>query len=297
MRTIPAALQAVLAASPRKSAECVVIAARDGTRARFTTWNRPVNLDLGLGAGSESCSESMTLSALTLAEGFEASSFEVTGKLSGQITRAAVLGGRWHGARAWLAWVSPGTAGMAPLLAGKVAENRIEHGRFVFEIRSAADQLNQTIGRVLSPYCDADFGDVRCGVVRTAYPATVTAVAAAGEGLFRFTTSLGGVHPNDFFNLGEALFTTGPLAGIAPVEVFKSTGASGVVELYAPLPQAPGVGNAVTLYRGCSKLMVSADAALPTCRSWANGPRFRGFPDVPGSDHYLKVSPPGASGA
>lgn len=297
MRTVPPALATALATNPRPSADCVVIEAADGARARFTTWDWPVSIDLGLGFGSESCAESMSLSALTLARGMEASSFEITGKLGGQITRNAVLGRRWTGARAWLAWASPGTAGMVPMLGGKVAEVRIDGGAFVMEVRNGADAFNQTIGRILTPYCDADFGDARCGVVRTPYPATISAVPAGGDGLFRFTTSLGGAHADGFFNLGEVVFTSGALAGIAPVEVFAWVGASGVAELYAPLPDRPEVGDAITLYRGCSKLMVSDDPAVPTCKSWNNGLRFRGHPDMPGNDFYLKTSPPGAAGA
>ena len=297
MRTISAPLAAALAASPRQGAECLVIAARDGARARFTTRDTALTIDLGLGAGAESCSAGMTLSALTWADGLDASSCEVTGPFGATVTRAGVLGGRWRHAQAWLVWVSPGVAGIVPLLAGRVAENRVEAGAWVFEVRNAADALNQTIGRVLSPYCTANFGDVQCGVVRVAYPCTVTAVAAGAAGRFRFTTSLGGAHPDDFFNLGEVAFLTGALAGTAPVEVFDSTGASGAVELYAPLVAAPVVGDTLNLFRGCSKLMISATVGLPTCVSYANGPRHRGFPDVPGSDLYLKISPPGAAGA
>jgi uncharacterized phage protein (TIGR02218 family) len=147
----------------------------------------------------------------------------------------------------------------AAIMAGKVAEARVEGGKFVLEVRSAADAFNQVIGRTLSPYCSADFGDTQCGVTRTAYPCTVTAVTSR----FQFTTNIGGAHADDFFNLGAASFLTGGNTG-TECEVFNYTGASGAVELLAPLAALPVIGDTLNLYRGCSKLRKS-DGCL-ACR-------------------------------
>lgn len=289
-RTIPGPLAAALSASPRRAAECLVVEARDGTRARFTSWDRPLTIDLGLGDGAETCAAGMTLSTLTLTAGLDASSFEVEGPLRAPITRVAVLGGRWRSARAWLVRVSPGVAGVAPIMAGRVADYRVEGSRFVFEVRNAVAALNQVQGRVLSPYCDAQFGDARCGVARTPVACTVVAVESA----LRFTASIAGDHPDAWFNLGAAAFTTGALAGVE-MEVVGYDGDLAVVELFEPLPEAPQVGDALNLYRGCSKLMIADDPDVPTCVSYSNGANHRGFREVPGSRFYHRVSAPGAS--
>lgn len=292
-RTIAAPLLAALTTPGRLAGECLVIAARDGTRLGFTSLARPQTIDLGLGAGAEICAAGMMLSEIVLATGFDASHFEASVPLGGAITRAAVLGGRWSAARAWLVRIAPGMAGIAPLMAGRVAEARLEGNQAVFEVRSAADAFNQSLGRTLSPYCSADFGDAQCGVVRTAYPCTVTAVAARHS----LTISLGGVHPDNFFSRGSVQFLTGPLAGTAETEVFAYGGATGAVALYVPLVELPQVGNTLNLFRGCSKLIKSAAPALPTCLSYANAVNFRGFPEVPGTETYLKIAVPGAPGA
>jgi uncharacterized phage protein (TIGR02218 family) len=116
------------------------------------------------------------------------------------VTRAAVLGGRYTRARARLFMVDWSTlSDEAAIMAGKVAEARVEGGKFVLEVRSAADAFNQVIGRTLSPYCSADFGDTQCGVTRTAYPCTVTAVTSR----FQFTTTSAGRTRTTFSTLAR----------------------------------------------------------------------------------------------
>lgn len=290
-RTISAPVLAALTASPRKGAECLVLEARDGTRVGFTTWNRALSLDLGLGDGAETMSPGMTLSEVTLSVGFDASNFEVSGPLAGDLARAKVLGGKWRKARAWLVRVSPGTSGYAPLLAGRVAEARVEGRRWVFEVRNAADAFNQSIGRVLSPLCSAAFGDAQCTVAKTAVPCTVTAVADD----FRFTVNLVGAYADDYFARGTVGFLTGELGGTDEVTVWGFDGATGAVELLEPMVAAPEIGDTLNLFRGCSKLLKSTDASLPTCLTYGNVVNFRGHPEVPSSRVYQRVSAPGAS--
>jgi hypothetical protein len=90
--------------------------------------------------------------------------------------------------------------------------------------------------------------------------------------------------------------------------VFNYTGATGAVELLAPLAALPVIGDTLNLYRGCSKLRKSAMPRLPTCLGYSNVARFRGWPDVPGSDDIsenrgagrgrcLITSPPPANGS
>lgn len=264
---------------------------RDGTSLGITDHDAALAFDLGDGELTYSASTGAQLSDVVLTAGLEASNCEVSGPIGETFTRAGILGGRFTGARARLFLVDwSALDDRAALLAGKVATARIEGGRFVMEVRGWADAFGQVIGRTLSPYCSADFGDAQCGVVRTAYPCEVTAVASR----FQFTVDLGGDHPDDFFTLGSAAFLTGELAGTAEVEVFDYDGASGAVEMFVPLVVAPEVGDTLNLYRGCSKLLKSDDAELPTCLFYDNVANFRGFPEVPGSDQYLKIATPGS---
>lgn len=264
---------------------------RDGASLGVTDHSEDIAFDLGDGGISYSASTGILPSDVVLAAGMESSNFEVTGPISDEVTRAGVLGGRYTAARARLFMVnwSDLTMGPARIMAGRVADAKVVGGKFSLEIRSAADAFNQTIGRVLSPYCTYDFGDPKCTVTKTPYPCEVTAVTSA----FQFTVD--DVEADGFFNVGSALFLTGENIGIAAQDVFKSVG--GAIELYVPLPVAPQVGDTLNLYRGCSKLRKSDDASLPTCLSYSNVVNFGGHPEVPGTAQYLKTAVPGVPGA
>lgn len=295
MRTVPAPLQAALTASPRRAAECVVLQARDGSLAGFTTWSGPLEVDLSGdgGPGPVTCLPRMTLSATTLAAGFEASTFEFSGAARGEFTRAKVLGGKWRSANAWQVRVSPGVAGYAPIMRGRVGDARIEGRQFTIEVRSAAGAFNQAQGNVLGPWCRADFGvsATGCPVNRTAVNCQVTAVESA----FVFAVDLEGVHPDNWFFLGSVAFQTGELAGSAEVKVFAFDGTTGGIELFEPLSAVPEVGDTLNLYRGCSKLLKHGDPIVPTCLGYGAVLDFRGEPEVPGSRYYHRISAPGAS--
>ncbi|RDV06437.1 DUF2163 domain-containing protein [Sphingorhabdus pulchriflava] len=284
-RVIPAPLLAHLQGSPAFAGECLILEARDGTRVGFTTLDEPFDLDLELGDGVESCAGGIEIGSLTLSVGLTASFAEVSGPLGPVLTREAVEGGRWAGARAWLVRVSPGIAGYAPLLYGKVAEYRTEGPRFFLEIRNQAALLQQVLGRVISPYCSADLGDSRCTFSNTAVAATVTAVTDA----MRFSLSFSGTYANDYFNYGTVEFTSGDLLGTLPVELFDwVSGGAGVgsLVLLEPLVEAPQIGDTLNLKRGCPK---TRDA----CRDlFSNVLNFRGEPEVPGSNQVLKAQIP-----
>lgn len=287
-RTVPSELADILAQSPRKGAECVVLELASGARAAFTTWDRPLTIDLDIGAGEDVCAPGLVHSAITIGLGMDAGNFEMSGAFGAVVTRAAVLGGVWRNARAWLVWTSPSLAAplpVVPLMCGKVADCRIEDGRWIFEVRDHADAFNQVVGRVLSPYCGNDYGDDLCTKVLTPYPAEVTAVTSA----YQIAVDIDPV--DHFFDQGKVIFTSGALTGFK-AEVFRNDG--GALELYTGLLGLPAPGDAVTLYRGCSKLLMSDDVTIPTCLSNENGVNFGGHPEVPGTEKYMKVAEPGS---
>lgn len=291
MRTV-GALSSHIAGRSHKLVYMLRLDIKDGASIGMTDHDLPLDYDLGDGEITYSPEPGVNLSDVTLVAGFEISNFEASGPIVAPFTRAAVLGGRFRGAVARLFmvnWASPTVS--IPILRGRVAECRVEGSRWVLEVRNAADAFHQTQGGVLSPYCRTYFGSDKCGIVRTPYTTEVTAVTDESE----FTVDLAGDHADDFFNYGNAAFTSGELAGGDEARVMDYVGASGLVTLFEPLFQPPEVGDAVTLYRGCSKLLKSDDANLPTCLFWGNVPNFRGHPEVPGGRFYHKVNDPGAS--
>jgi hypothetical protein len=156
----------------------------------------------------------MTVAALTLAVGLDASSAEFRGPIGPVVTRDALLGGAWDDAEAWFFRASPDVAGIAPLLHGRIREAPEDGDQFVLQVRGEADRLNQTIGDLIIPYCNADFSDARCTKVVDPVDATVTAVTDA----LRFTVSFAGSYADGYFDIGTANFLTGPLAGDTAIE-------------------------------------------------------------------------------
>jgi uncharacterized phage protein (TIGR02218 family) len=293
VRTLSAELETHLAGNALTLATMLRLDLVNGDVLAFTDHDLPLTFDLGDGSAEYLPWTGITPSDVVLATGWEASNFEVTGPIGDVVTRTAVLGGRFRKAVARLFVVNWAdlTMGSAKLMRGRVASARVDGSRFVFEVRNALDILNQSQGRVMSPYCSAIFGDAQCTVVRTAYPCEVTAVTDS----FRFTVDLGGSHADDFFNFGSVDWLTGELTGTEEGKVFDYNGTTGAVELYEPLIEAPQVGDTLNLYRGCSKLLKSDDATLPTCLSYENVVNFRGWPECPSSRFYHKVSAPGTS--
>lgn len=293
MRTLTNELQEHIAGDAQTITIMLRLDLINGDVFAFTDHDQELVYDLGDGDTTYQPWTGINPSDVVLVTGFDISNFEVTGPLGDLVTRTAVLGGKFRKARARLFFVNWDdlTQGAGKLMQGRVAVSRVEGSRFVFEVRNALDLLDLSKGRAMSPYCSTIFGDAQCTVVRDVYPCEVTAVTDA----FRFTVDLGGVHPDDFFTWGAAAFLTGELTGTEEAKVFDYDGTTGAIELYEPLVAAPEVGDTLNLYRGCSKLLKSDDATIPTCASYSNVVNFRGWPECPSSRFYLKVNAPGTT--
>lgn len=292
-RTIGAGLATHIAGSSHSRCNMMLLRLRTGEYVSITDHDESVEYNLteaGAGPLTYSAGSGIAPSDVVLAAGMDASNYEAQGPLGGLVTRRALLGGSFDRARAWLFQVNfdDTAAGKIPIMAGNLSEGRVEGGRFTFQVRSDQDRLNQTIGRLITPYCDADFGDARCTMVPESIVGTVVSVFD----YMSFGVTFAGSYANDYFNYGQVEPLTGDLVGILPVEIFDWT-SGGVVTLFTALPDLPEVGDTFTIKRGCSKLRKSDDASIPTCVSYDNILNFRGFPEVPGTDQVLKMPIPG----
>lgn len=207
-----------------------------------------------------------------------------------EVTLASMLGGRFNRAQAWLFQLNwkDTAAGKIPVICGNVAEIRIQGSKFLLQIRSDVDRLNQVIGRLISPYCDADFGDTRCGATPEEVVGTVTSVTSA----LQFTVSFAGSYVNDFFNFGTVIPLTGDLVGTDPVEIWDWT-SGGAITLFTELTAAPVVGDTFTIRQGCYNPATGDSKTRLACMHFDNILNFRGFPEVPGTDQVLRVQVPG----
>lgn len=291
MREVPATIAAMLEARAATLAQCVALELRDGTVIGMSDHDNELVVALpGLGAVTLNPGAGIRLSDIELAVSLDAGTAEFTCPLGPFIGRTEVVGRRFNHAKVWVfdADWSADVPDYVEIMKGLVAEARVAEGVAVFEVRDNNDYWNVTIGSILTPRCRADFADALCGATPVSVAGTVTAVTSS----LVFQTSVT-AYADDYFRFGECQFTSGELGSVWPIEIMSFNGTTGEVELYAPAPQAPEIGDGLILRTGCSRLKESDDPAIPTCFTHDNIPRFRGFDQVPGTDTYVKFAVPG----
>jgi uncharacterized phage protein (TIGR02218 family) len=283
MKALSAALQAHLETGTTTLCWCWRLKRKDGVTFGFTDHDHALTFD---GTTFEA-SSGFTASDITDSLGLSVDNLEVTGALSSvTLNDDDLAAGRYDDAGVEIFrvnWQSPGDRLL--MRSGSLGEVRRTGNAFAAEVRGLAHYLQQPKGRLYQLSCDADLGDVRCGVnVNVAAfkgTATITKVISAR----RFEVSGLAAAAHDFFTRGLAVFTSGPATGLK-IEVKAHAKIAGVVtvELWSAAEGPPAVGNAFTVTAGCDK-------RIETCRArFANALNFRGFPDMPGNDFVTQVA-------
>lgn len=279
MKTLPPALAEALASGATTLSTCWRLVRSDGRVLGFTDHDRPIEYGGVVHEAATGFSASEAVARADLSIGSQ----EIDGALaSDAITAADVEAGLYDGARLevdLVDWADP--AARLRLRDGSLGEiSRLDHA-FRAEVRSLAHVLDETRGRLFQHGCDAELGDVRCGLTVAARSATVAEVFDRR----RFVVTGVDDVASEAFDRGLARFLTGACAARA-VEIrthrVETTGV--VIDLWLALPEALAVGDAVELVPGCDK-------RFETCRDrFADTVNFRGFPHVPGND-FLVSSP------
>lgn len=297
MRTVSAGMAEHLAGDAHYRVWMVRLDLHDGTIIGLTSNSDDVEHDLGDGAGLVTylAGTGANISDVDLVLGLETSNFEVTGPIADVVTLDALLGGRFNDAEVRLFQVNPERAsfGELAILFGAVTDAQPNGGEFTLEVSGETAKLNATIGRTMSAQCSADFGDLQCAVVPEELAASVVGVTDDLEFAVSFA---GGPFADGYFNFGKVEFSTGPLAGTRPIQIFTWTSA-GDVTLLVPAAEMPELGDALIIKRGCSKLRRHSDTTIPTCTTYDNVARMRAFPDCTGSDQAMRFPVPGTANA
>jgi uncharacterized phage protein (TIGR02218 family) len=223
---------------------------------------------------------------------FDASAIETRGQLnvdnlelvglldSAGITEADIEAGLWDGAQIEVRevnWASL-TDGANLLRVGSIGKVSRRRGQYVAEMRGLMQSLQNNIGRIVHPSCDADLGDARCGVALG--PLTITG-AVTGVTSRRVFADTSLVQAADYFTGGLVTWTSGACSGLA-MEV-KTFALGGGVTLHLPGPYDIAIGDDYTITPGCDKLKATCIA------KFSNVVNFRGFSFVPGQDQVLLV--------
>lgn len=164
--------------------------------------------------------------------------------------------------------VSPG---LMPMFAGRIVEVDVQDQVVTLNVNSPLELLDQQIPRNLfQPGCVNTLYDSACTANPVSFSNTVT--VASGSTTTVLVSGAGG-RATGYFDLGKIAFLTGVNAG-ASRSVRRWTN-PGTVVITPPLPQAPGAGDAATLFAGCDKTSATCQA------KFANLVNFRGFPAIP----------------
>jgi len=282
VKILPDGMQAHLDGGATTLCWCWRLTRGDGLVQGFTDHDRPLAFDgvtyqaaSGFTASEVQSALGLAVDNLSLAGALSAASLNEDDLAAGRYDNAAIAIWRvnWRDVRQRVLMRS-----------GTLGEVTRSGRSFQAEIRGLAQALNQPVGRVFGHLCDAELGDVRCGLAVTAQAGTVTAATDArrfaADGLDGFTAGdLAG---------GRLVFTAGGNAGLA-MEVKAHVRSSGVthIELWQAMPEAVQPGDEFLVTPGCDK-------QFSTCRArFGNAVNFRGFPFMPGNDTVLAVPGPG----
>lgn len=197
---------------------------------------------------------------------------------SASITEADIQAGLWDFATVEIMLVNYLSLADGHMMLRKGWMGNVKTGRseFVAELRGMMQPLQQTIGRLYLPACDAALGDVRCGVTLGTYTVTGSVTTATSSRVFTDTAR---TEPDGYFDGGLITWTSGD-NDTYQMEV-KSSTAAGVITLQQGMPNDTTIGDTYSLSAGCDK-------TLATCKAkFSNVANFRGFPHVPGTDKMI----------
>ena len=162
------------------------------------------------------------------------------------------------------------------LAKGWWGEVKLYNKRYVAEFRSLTQKMNNTLGRVIKPVCDAVFCDSRCTLDVAGF--TLNGAIAAINSNFDFDISFSAT--NDIYRFGVITMTSGQNEQIT--KDIKQNIAGNII-LYQPFPFTLAVNDRFSIVEGCDK-------TIGTCVARSNQDNFRGFPFVPSPDKAFKIN-------
>lgn len=284
MKTLSPAFAAHLASGATTLCWCWRLTRRDGTVLGFTDHDRDVVFD----DTTFEAASGFTASEIKDSIGLSVDNLEVTSAISSDTLREADLAaGLFDDAQVEIYrvnWQAPEQRAL--MRSGSLGEVSRSGIAFSAEVRGLAHYLQQPKGRLFQYTCDADFGDARCGLNRTAPAYQGTGIVTAVSSARQFTASGLGAYASGWFTRGLLSFTSGAASGQSVEVKTHSVSPGGTVafELWAPARLPLLAGQTFTVTAGCDKFATTCQA------KFANAVNFRGFPHMPGND-FLVAGP------
>jgi uncharacterized phage protein (TIGR02218 family) len=258
---------------------CWRLQRRDGVCLGFTSHDRDLEID-GL---VYRAAPGMLPSAVSVSDGFEASTLDVSGALtSDSIGEADLAAGRWDRAAVALFlvdWEDP-DGDRLPLARGELGDVAVKSNGFEAELRGAAALLERPVVEQTSPECRAELGDRRCRVDMAGRVTLTRVTAVAAENVVTVAAAAG---ESGAYAFGRLRWIGGANSGLDSA-ILASSGAQ--LTLQEPPPFAVAAGDLVEISEGCDKSFATCGARF------ANAENFRGEPHLPGMDLLTRY--PGA---
>jgi uncharacterized phage protein (TIGR02218 family) len=272
MRTLPPGLQAHLDSGSTTLSHCWRVTLKTGEKLGFTDHDVDMSFDGTLFEAAAGFTGSSIESSL----GLSVDNMEAAGALkSARLDEVRLKAGDFDHAAIEIWRVNWQDVSQRVLLRkGHLGEVSYGDSAFKAEVRGLSHLLSQQKGRLYQFGCDAELGDIRCGINLASAAYRDAGVVVAVE---EAAVILSGIaFADDWATRGRLLFlANGKSAGVKRQRNF---GALTRVDLWAAHAFVVNVGDAVELVAGCDK-------QFATCRAkFSNGLNFRGFPHMPGTD-------------
>jgi uncharacterized phage protein (TIGR02218 family) len=147
--------------------------------------------------------------------------------------------------------------------------------KVAFDVQSHMQKLQRQIPQtVMQPSCGySHYGDERCGVSMAAFQVACV-IAGGGSSVLLKAAALGVHQPDEYFDKGFVIFTSGQNKGLAQA-VKQSTQADGLI-LVAPMIFTPQIGDTFYAVPGCDLTQGAGG-----CAKFSNLARYGGYPFVP----------------
>nr|WP_286948251.1 DUF2163 domain-containing protein [Pseudomonas sp. UBA6718] len=261
-------------------------------------------VDLAMSNGEVYLTESgYEFSGLGASSTFASSSIDLNGILQvGAVSKEQLESGVYDNARIYLfatSWAAPieDEEPLSLMFMGKV--DYVDN-RYTAELMGAIDVLSQATSRTYSATCPWTlFDETLDGHVLPWSQSKCTGPRAAQDGPlltdFKVTGTLTSVtdqymfadsvrtEVSDWFAYGSIRLTSGPNAGLKPIQI-KAFTAGGVILLHEAMFYLPQVGDAYEMVPGCRKRH-----AEDCIGKWGNGINFGGQPHIPVPSVYGQV--------
>lgn len=277
MRNIDPDLLAHVQSETLTLCTCWKVSRQDGEELTFTDHDADVVVD----GVTYKATTGFTATTVESKADLSVDNLDLDGVLnSDDITETDILKGKYDFAEVEIFMVNyeDVSQGRIYVKRGRMGEVRVVRGQFTAEFRSLTQQLQQRVGEVYTPSCNAVLGDARCKKSLAAFTFTATVTSVTDKQKFK-ASALN--QAAGYFTGGEVTFTSGGNDDLRmEVKEFSAT----QVVLALPMPNSIEVGDTISIKAGCDKTSA-------TCKAKFNNlVNFRGYPDIPGLDAMLETA-------